>query len=145
MSDDAILPGCILHWDGFTLSDGEEGHKYFVVVGAHADKNFLAILATSRRKGNRTYQVGGNHEAGWYLVPGGGKDFFKKDTWLLYTEPQEFSTAKLLALKFKGELKIVGSLRPEIANAICNSMRKCEDVSAYHVSLLGPPHQPKKK
>jgi hypothetical protein len=82
MSDDAILPGCILHWDGFTLSDGEEGHKYFVVVGAHQDKNFLAILATSRRKGNRDYKAGGNHEAGWYLIPGGGKDFFKKDNGL---------------------------------------------------------------
>ena len=87
MTDDAIAPGCILHWDGFKLSDGTEGHKFFVIVGAQPGKNFLAIIATSKKKRGRTTQPGGNPEGGWYHIPGGGKDFFKEDTWLLFEEP----------------------------------------------------------
>lgn len=145
MTDDVIRPGCILHWDGFKFEDGTEGHKFFVVVGAHPDKNFLAIVATSKMKRGRKPQPGGNVDGGWYHIPGGGKDFFKLDTWLLFEEPQELSAKELLAFKFKGEIKIVGNLRPEVANAVCNTMRKCNDVSDHHRGLLGPAHQPKPK
>jgi hypothetical protein len=145
MSDDAIAPGCILHWDGFKLSDGSEGHKFFVVVGAQSDKDFLAIIATSKKKHGRTTTPGGNAQGGWYHVPGGEKDFFKVDTWLLFEEPIQLSAKELLSLKFKGEIRIVGSLRPDIANAICNCMNSCNDVSEIHKTMLGPKHQPKKK
>jgi hypothetical protein len=99
MSDDAIEPGCVLHWDGFKLSDGSEGHKYFVIVGSQPNKNYLAIIATSKQK-RRAAQPGGNPDGGWYHIPGGGKDFFKVDTWLLFEAPQELSAKDLLALKF---------------------------------------------
>jgi hypothetical protein len=56
MNGDAIAPGCILHWDGFKLSDGTEGHKYFVIVGAQPGRNYLAIRATSKAKGKSCYQ-----------------------------------------------------------------------------------------
>jgi hypothetical protein len=42
MTDIAIGPGCVLHWDGFKLSDGSEGHKYFVIVGAKPSCNYLS-------------------------------------------------------------------------------------------------------
>jgi hypothetical protein len=144
MSDVAIEPGCILHWDGFVLSTGEAGHKYFVIVGAQPNQNYLAIRATSQRK-RRNHVPGGNPQGGWYHIPGGRKDWFPRDTWLLFDDPQELSAKELLALKFKGEIKVVGSLRHDIANAICNCMRKCNDVSEYHKTLLGPPLQPPKK
>ena len=38
-----------------------------------------------------------------------------------------------------------GRLRGDIANAFCNCMKKCDDVSVHHVSLLGPAIQPPKK
>jgi hypothetical protein len=101
--------------------------------------------ATSKMKTGRTPQPGGNVDGGWYHIPGGGKDFFKMDTWLLFDEPQELSAQQLLALKFNGQIKIVGNLRPGIANEICNTMRRCNDVSDYHRGLLGPAHQPKPK
>ncbi len=144
MSEDAIEPGCVLHWDGFKLSDGSEGHKYFVVVGSQPNKNYLAIIATSKQK-RRGAQPGGNPDGGWYHIPGGGKDFFKVDTWLLFDAPQELSAADLVKLKFEGKLKISGKLRGDVANAICNCMRKCDDVSEYHKTLLGPAIQPKPK
>jgi hypothetical protein len=141
MSDEAIVPGCILHWDGFILSTGEEGHKYFVIVGAKSGQNYLAIRATSKKK-RRDYVAGGNPQGGWYHIPGGKKDWFPLDTWLLFDNPQELSAKELTE---KSDIKIVGNLRHDIANAICNCMRKCDDVSEYHKTLLGPPLQPPKK
>ena len=131
MSDDAMLPGCILHWEGFKLSTGEEARKYFVIVGAQPGMNYLAVRATSKSKG-KSYAAGGNHLDGYYFIPGGKGDFFKLDTWLLFAEPQEFSAPEMLREKFNGKLKIVGSLRYDIANALCNCIRKCDDVSEYH-------------
>lgn len=145
MTESSLTPGCILHWDKFKLSDGTDGHKYFVVVGAQQGQNFLLIRATSQKKHNRTTDAGGNAKAGWYHIPGNGKDWFKKDTWLLFHEPEEFSAAELLSASLKGEIQIKGNLRHDIANAICNSMRKCNDVSEYHRGLLGPPALPPKK
>lgn len=141
---DAIAPGCVLHWDGFKLSDGSAGHKYFVVVGAQPNKNYLAVIATSKRK-RRTTVPGGNADGGWYHIPGGSKDFFPSDTWLLFDNPQELSSSELVALALKKEIAVKGHLRSDIANAICNCMRKCEDVSEYHKTLLGPVIQSKPK
>ena len=145
MSNDAIEPGCILHWEGFKFADGAEADKFLVIIGAHPGKNFLAVVATSKMKRGRVPVPGGNVDGGWYHIPGGGKDFFKKDTWLLFEEPRELSAAELLAAKFKNEVKQVGKLRPDVANAICNCMRKCDDVSELHRGLLGPAIQPQAK
>jgi hypothetical protein len=88
---------------------------------------------------------GGNPDGGWYHIPGGERDWFKLDTWLLFDDPQELLAKDLLALKDKGEIKAVGILRHDIANAICNCMRRCDDVSEYHKGLLGSTRQPPKK
>jgi hypothetical protein len=120
-------------------------NKYFVIVGSQPNKNYLAIIATSKMKHGRKAEPGGNPDGGWYHIPGGGKDFFPSDTWLLFDTPQELSAAELLSLKIKGDIEVKGNLRGDIANAICNCMRKCEDVSEYHKTLLGPAVQPKKK
>jgi len=92
MSNDAIEPGCVLHWVGFKFKDGNTANKYFVIVGAQPNKNYLAVITTSRQKRGRKPQAGGNHEGGWYHIPGGGKDFFPDDTWLLFEEPVELCT-----------------------------------------------------
>mgnify|MGYP005815738393 CR=1 FL=1 len=140
-----IEPGCVLHWAGFKFEDGSTANKYFVIVGSQPGKNYLAVIATSQMKHGRKAVPGGNADGGWYHIPGGGKDFFPKDTWLLFDTPIELSAADLLARKLKGEIETKGNLRGDIANAICNCMKKCDDVSDYHKSLLGPAIQPKKK
>lgn len=144
MSDDAIGPGCILHWEGFKFPDGGKADKFFVIVGAQPGKNYLAVIATSKQKW-RDNTPGGNPDGGYYHIPGGGKDWFPADTWLLFEAPQEISAQELLTRKFKNEIAIKGKLRPDIANAICNCMRQCQDVSEYHKGLLGPAIQPKPK
>ena len=140
MSDDAISVGCILHWKGFRFVDGAEANKYLVIVGAKPGSNYLAIVATSKQR-KRSLQPGGNPEGGYYHIPGGGKDWFPKDTWLLFEEPREITATELVKEGLAKNITVEGYLRHDIANAICNSMRKCDDVSEYHVSLLGPPAQ----
>jgi hypothetical protein len=144
MTEPTIAPGCILHWEGFKFKDGETADKFFVIVGAKSGHNFLAIIATSKQK-RRDNNPGGNPDSGYYHIPGGRKDWFPLDTWLLFDEPVELSSAEFLQKVMGKELKAVGNLRPDIANAICNCMRKCDDVSEHHKSLLGPPVQQSKK
>jgi hypothetical protein len=135
---DAIGVGCILHWKGFKFADGAEADKYLVIVGAKKDCNYLAIVATSRQR-ERGNQPGGNPDGGYYHIPGGGKDWFPKDTWLLFEAPREISAAEFVKEGIAKNLTVEGYLRHDIANAICNCMRKCDDVSEHHVGLLGPP------
>jgi hypothetical protein len=143
MSEDAIGVGTILHWKGFTFADGATADKFLVIVGSQPEKNYLAVIATSKQK-KKTTQPGGNPQGGYYHIPGGGKDWFPLDTWLLFEEPREISSAELVKEGMAKSIEVKGCLRGEVANAICNTMRKCDDVSEYHRGLLGPAIQPKK-
>ncbi len=138
MTAPTISPGCILHWEGFKFEDGGEANKFLVMVGVHPDRNYAAIIATSKRH-NKIAKPGGNPAGGYYHIPGGGKDWFKIDTWLMFDRVIELSPAELVKETLAGRVTIKGNLRPDIANAICNAMRKCDDVSGYHRALLGPP------
>jgi hypothetical protein len=144
MSDSAIGPGSILHWEGFKFADGEEANKFFVIVGAQPGQNYLAIIATSRQR-RRSPQPGGNPDGGYYHIPGGGRDWFPKDTWLLFEAPVELSAADFAKAVAERKISVRGQLRGDIANAICNCMKKCDDVSEHHRGLLGPAIQPKPK
>jgi hypothetical protein len=144
MSEETIGVGSILHWEGFKFADGAEADKFLVIVGAQPGGNYLALVATSKQR-KRSAQPGGNVEGGYYHIPGGGKDWFPKDTWLLFEEPREISAAELVKLGMTKVIIKKGQLRHDVANAICNCMRKCDDVSENHRNLLGPPAQPPKK
>jgi hypothetical protein len=141
MNGDAISTGCILHWKGFKFPDGTAKDKYFVIVGAQPGQNYLAVITTSVPK-NKSFEAGGHPEDGYYHIPGGGRDWFMKDTWLLFEEPQELSASALVKEGMGGNITVKGHLRHGIANEICNCMRRCNDVSEHHKSLLGPPAKP---
>jgi hypothetical protein len=138
MSNVAIVPGTILEWDRFLDSKGNEVSKLFVIVGAHPGRNYLSIRATSKKHW-RDYQP--SDDADYYYIPGKRLEWFDLDTWVLFTAPQEFNRVGLEREMAAGKLRIKGCLRFQIANEICNRMRKCQDVSEYYISLLGPPLQ----
>jgi hypothetical protein len=144
MSDDAIGPGSILYWEGFKFPNGAEANKLFVIVGAQAGRNYLAIIATSQQKG-RNPDPGGNPQGGYFAIRGDGKNWFEKDTWLLFEEPVELSSEELVQAVKDQTIKVAGRLGGDLTNRIGNCMKKCDDVSPYHVSLLGPPIQSTKK
>jgi hypothetical protein len=132
MSEVAVVPGCIFHWKEYVFADGAKANKYFIIVGAKKDCNFLTVIATSQPK-HRKYEPGCNHKQGYYHIPGGRKDWFPLDTWLLLAEPVEVVPEEFLADQ---NIKYQGSLRAEIGNAIRNCLKRCDDVSEAHVALL---------
>lgn len=138
MSEHAIIPGTILEWDGFVDSQGNKVSKLFVIVGAQADKNYISIRATSKKK-RRDYQP--SDDADYYYIPGGRIEWFDIDTWVLFTAPQEFNRTGLEREMKAGKLRIKGCLRGQLANEICNRMRNCQDVSELYKKLLGPARQ----
>jgi hypothetical protein len=142
MSDDTISPGSILYWQGFKFPNGSESNKLFVIVGAQLGRNYLAIIATSQQNG-RNPDPGGNPKGGYFTIRGDRKDWFEKDTWLLFEEPVELKASEFATAVQAEIITVKGHLRGEVTNRICNCMKKCDDVSEYHRGLLGPAIQPK--
>lgn len=85
--------GDVLHWEGFKFGDGVIRNKFFVVLGAKAGRDCLVVIATSQHKG-KSYEAGCHPNEGYYLIPGGSKDFFSEDTWLLLMECRVLSFAE---------------------------------------------------
>jgi hypothetical protein len=136
MSDDAIEPGSVLHWADFEFDDGDTANKFFVIVGAQPNKNYLAVIATSKQKRGRKPQPGGNPEGGWYCIPGGGKDYFEKDTWLLFEKPVELSAAELL-MRGSRVGADEGILSGGVVPGIASSGSVCVDEAAPHRLCCG--------
>ena len=129
-----IARGSVIFWTDYQFENGNRADKFFIFLGCATGKNYLAVIATSQKK-RRDYDPGCHAEEGYYFIPGGKKDWFDKDTWVLL-EPYEFDVAQLVKAGLTKEARIVCNLRPELANAICNCLKRCEDVSAHHLSLL---------
>ena len=135
MSNTAIVPGSILHWEEFKFEDGGSANKFLVIVGAKTGSNYLAVIATSKPHW-RKFEPGAHPIEGYYCIPGGGKEWFPKDTWLLVAIPREIRPAELVREAFAGRWRVVGQLRPNIVGALRNCLKQCPDVSPLHVALL---------
>jgi hypothetical protein len=142
MNSAAVSPGSILFWQGFKFPGGAEADKLFVIVGAQPDRNFLAIISTSQQRG-RNPDPGGNPKGGYFAIRGDKKNWFEKDTWLLFEAPVELSASDFAKALQEGTIIVKGQLRGDLTNQICNCKKKCDDVSEHHRTLLGPAIQPK--
>jgi hypothetical protein len=131
-----LIPGCILHCRDFQFHDGATANKYLVIVGAKTGSNFLVVLATSQQH-HRGFVAGCHHEDGYYHVPGGSKDWFPKDTWLLLAEPYEITAAEMLKQTMQDKkITIEGHLSTNIAEKLRQCVRDCPDVSPLQIALL---------
>lgn len=130
-----IVPGCILLWRDFRFQDGDSADKLIVILGAKAGCNYLAVVATSK-KHHRTFAPGCHAQDGYYHIPGGGKDSFPKDTWLLLAVPYELKPAEVARLHTNGKICVVDNLREQMANAIRDCLRQCQDVTPLQIALL---------
>ena len=131
----SVQPGTVLHWTDLNFADGTSKNKYLVVLGAKPRHNWLAAIATSQKK-RKTYTPGCHAEEGYYHVPGGSKDFFTKDTWLLLMECVEIDPTGAQSRLKSGELKISAHLRRPVADAIRECLRQIRDVSSAQLKLL---------
>ncbi len=134
MSAGTLSPGCVVHWKDYKFSDGATADKYLVIVGCKTGSNYLAVIGTSKphKKG---FVAGCHHAEGYYHCPA-GLAWFPKDTWLLLADPIEIVPAEFLKLGFGGVVTISGQIKTDIANAIRNCVRDCQDVSDLHRALL---------
>ena len=130
-----MAPGSILHWKGFQFHDGDSADKFIVLLGTKPGRNYIAVVATSK-KHHRTFNPGCHAEEGYYHVPGGGKDTFPKDTWLLLAQPYELDPVEVARRYGNGQITIVDHFREQVANAIRNCFKQCPDVTPAQISLL---------
>ncbi len=135
MSTPELKVGCVFHWEEYEFADGAKADKYFVVLGAKAGSNLLAVIATSQPH-KRSFNPGCHHEHGYFHISGGKGDFFPKDTWLLLAPPVESSLAEFLQRALAKQITLKGELRRDLANAIRNCLKRCLDVSEEQLKLL---------
>jgi hypothetical protein len=136
MSAPELKVGCVFHWKQYEFDDGGKADKYFVLLGANAGSNLLAVIATSQQK-KRSYTPGCHHEDGYFHIMGGKGDFFPEDTWLLLAPPVELSLSQFLKCAMvEKRIALVGDLRRDLANAIRNCLKRCLDVSEAQLALL---------
>jgi hypothetical protein len=110
--------GAVLHLKNFRFDDGGTANKYFVVLGAKQARNWLLAIATSQQK-LKQYTMGCHEKDGYYHIPGGGRDFFKLETWILLMECREVRPAEALKLLIDRTLTVEAILRcVELALAI---------------------------
>jgi hypothetical protein len=130
-----IKAGSILHWERFQFPDGTSKNKYIVILGCKPGCNWLVAVATSQKK-NKEYTMGCHDGASYYHIPGGGRDFFGKDTWLVLAECREVSEPEARRHLASGTLALKGCLRAEIMKAIHECVRQSEDIPGGHLKLL---------
>jgi len=63
-------------------------------------------------------------------------DFFPKRTWVQFFEIFEVSHDEFIKQHFELGLQVKVELKPETINAIVNCIKRSDDVSAYHLSIL---------
>lgn len=127
--------GAVLHWKNFTFSDGSKKNKYLIVLGAKVGHDILMVLATSKQH-HRSLNHGCHEQDGYYHIPGTGKDFFPRDTWVILSEPIVASAAEIIGQALAKNIETTGNLRDELARAIINCLKRSKDVSEMHLSLV---------
>jgi hypothetical protein len=127
--------GAILHWEAFEFPDGgEPKNKYLVVVGSKDGHDCLLLIANTNRK-HKQLKHGCNSNAGYYLIPGGGKDFFKEDT-IVALRPLPTKRGELIKCGMEKRIVVKHNLPTNIANAIRNCLKQVLDVSEADLELL---------
>lgn len=128
--------GAVLRHLNFEFESGTKRDKYLVVLGAKADCDFLCALTTSQQW--RMKAEGGCHHypRAHFFIPGDGKNFFPKDTWVVLSAPVVMSRVEVLGKGMKKILQIEGNLKEHIIGEIRNCLKGSRDISGKEMQLL---------
>jgi hypothetical protein len=131
----ALTFGAVLHWKQFPFPDGgQPKDKFLLVLGAKQGHDFLLVLANTNRK--HKYLTPGCHaKLGFYLIPGGGKDFFPDDT-LVVLKPLTARSAELVKGGLDKTIHVAANLSVNLAGHIRNCLKQSDDVSDADLALL---------
>ena len=129
--------GTILFHPSFEFTDGETGRKYLIILNdpdLKKSEPFLLVKTTNKFR-NKPDPLGCHADKNVYTI-NANQDFFPKNPWVQFFEIFEVDSAKFIKDHFEKGFEMKGSLKPETLRAIINCIRKSDDVSEYHLSLL---------
>jgi hypothetical protein len=129
--------GDILFHPHFKFSDGEAGKKFLIILNTpdlQESEPYLFCKTTSQSQ--KKPQTPGCHaERNLYCIDA-NFDFFLQKTWVQFFEIFEANYAEFIKQHFSLGLEVKGQLQPSTINAVINCIKKSDDVSGYHLSLL---------
>lgn len=127
--------GTIFYHKAFQFQNGEIGKKLLIILNMpQKDEPYLCCKTTSKQQFNIDKEGCHSNKNIYVLNP--NTDWFKEKTWIQFHELYEFEASKFLQAHFKGELEIKGELKGQTISAIINCIKRSEDVSNYHLTLL---------
>ena len=127
--------GTILYHRAFEFKDGEIGQKLLIILNTPQNEApYLCCKTTSKSKYGLEKEGCYSNKNIYVLIP--SPQCFKEKTWVQFHELYEFDSRLFLQAHFRGELDIKGMLPEQITNAVVNCVKKSEDISKYHLSLL---------
>lgn len=131
-----MKPGTVLFDNNFKFKDGKRGKKFLIVLNDGTPGYYIVVKTTSisNYKGN-TYGCQINDRYPNFFLPH-GSCAFEKHTWIILTQYYEFTTYKLLAKNFDGELNIIFYLPEDITIEILNCALDSEDIILSHEKIL---------
>lgn len=127
--------GTILYHQAFQFQNGQLGKKLLIILNTpKQDETYLCCKTTSKQQFNIDKE--GCHYNKNIYVLNPDIDWFKEKTWVQFHELYEFDPHKFLQAHFDGDLEVKGELKGNTINAIINCIKRSEDVSNYHLTLL---------
>ncbi|MEK6690282.1 MAG: hypothetical protein AABY78_03130 [Nitrospirota bacterium] len=127
--------GTILYHQAFQFQNGEIGKKLLIILNTpQKDEPYLCCKTTSKQKYNIDKE-GCHYNKNIYVIYP-NTDWFKEKTWVQFHELYEIESGKFLKDHFDGKLEVKGTLKVNTISAIINCVKRSEDVSNYHLTLL---------
>lgn len=106
--------GAVLHHQNFEFDDGTKKNKYLIVLGAKSGCDYLCALVTSQQWRLKS-QKGCHHTPHThFFIAGDGKNFFRKDTWIVLHKPFMMSRAAATQDGMQGIIEIEANLGDNI-------------------------------
>ena len=128
--------GTILFHRDFQFHNGQSGEKLIIVLNTPKDNEpYLCCKTTSKQKFGIEREGCHSQKNIYVITP--NFDWFKMKTWVQFHELYEVEPEKFLQAHFTGDLDVKGELKENTIRAIVNCIKRSDDVSKYHLTLLG--------
>lgn len=127
--------GKILYHQAFQFQNGQYGKKLLITLNnPQNNEPYLCCKTTSKQQFNIDKE--GCHYNKNIYVLNANTDWFKEKTWVQFHELYEIDRHKFLQAHFKGDMDVKGELKGNTICAIINCIKRSEDISNYHLTLL---------
>ena len=128
--------GAIFYHRDFEFEDGTKRNKYLVVLGAKPDHDYLCVLTTTQQRKNKAERGCHHKPRTYFFIPGDGKNFFPKNTWIVLSNPFIMNRSEVIKKGMQNIVQIKANLKDNIAGEIRNCLKSSRDISKKQRELL---------